>query len=128
MEIVCAPETYRRFESSSLRQTKEHAQWACSFVFDALRKKRIRGGSREWERAFCLTKKGTRVTRQAKWTINNCPAGRAAKGANPLLYPVIIRTPIGRVLLFLMHYGRRGFEGGAASGNERFALQREEQE
>ncbi len=48
MEIVCAPETYRRFESSSLR----HGNTPITGVFfrgaeKKLKKRRIIGGSRE---------------------------------------------------------------------------------
>lgn len=41
MEIVCRPETYRRFKSSSLRQKKtEYFDILSLFIFDRLARKR----------------------------------------------------------------------------------------
>ena len=34
MEIVCTPETYRRFKSSSLRQTKSTLSWGAFLFFE----------------------------------------------------------------------------------------------
>ncbi len=46
MEIVCAPETYRRFESSSLRQTKEIYQTVYLFCFYSEYRRGFEGGRR----------------------------------------------------------------------------------
>ena len=54
MEIVCAPETYRRFESSSLRQTKNTPLWRV-LCFGWLRDlKRIRGTSCPLSKALIM--------------------------------------------------------------------------
>ena len=84
MEIVCAPETYRRFESSSLRQ-KRICRLTYPFFVVHRDRRGFEGGSR-FARAkrFALRTMTTRNL-SAKSAINNCRAGRAAKGANPLL-------------------------------------------
>ena len=49
------------------------------------------GGSHERERVLCLLMKVLRIDWTAKATIDNCRAGRAAKGANPVAsyFPIL---------------------------------------
>ena len=85
MEIVCRSEAYRRFESSSLRHKTRDTQVGipCFVVYE--NRSGFEGGSCERERAFCPTRKNERKRKTAKQTIDNRLAGRAAKGANPLV-------------------------------------------
>ena len=86
MEIVCTPETYRRFKSSSLRQTKKEG-FAFLFLFgDTGRiEEDLRVGA-VWREPNALPRGALMIViLLAKEAIDNCRAGRAAKGANPLL-------------------------------------------
>ena len=64
---------------------KRHALMAC-FLFWLVTKIEEDSWGEPWARASVLPAEFYQQERlRAKWTIDNCPAGRAAKGANPLL-------------------------------------------
>ena len=86
MEIVCAPETYRRFESSSLRQQKRDMQKGISFfcfTTNIEEDSRVGAVLREQNALPHISSISIHLT--AKDAIDNGGAGRAAKGENPLL-------------------------------------------
>ena len=86
MEIVCAPETYRRFESSSLRQTKKGKLILSLFCFRYRTNRRGFEGGSHFARAKCFALRNMIYgVLLAKPDVDNVGAGRAAKGANPLL-------------------------------------------
>ena len=88
MEIVCAPETYRRFESSSLRQTKRTPKHGCSFclVWGTGIEEDSRVGAVLREQNALPCGSWITVSPTAKDDVDNVGAGRAAKGANPIGY------------------------------------------
>ena len=113
MEIVCRPETYRRFESSSLRQQKTHPFLWVLFCLITRIEEDSRGEPRT--RVSVLpANPNNRPTLKAKQTIDNRLAGRTAKGENPLLC-ANKNAPILWVLFLFDYENRRGFEGGAAN-------------
>ncbi len=107
MEIVCRLKAYRRFESSSLRHIKGIRKKCVSLLcFLPNVEEDSREGAVLREQNALPTKAICTNNSTAKDAIDNGGAGRAAKGANPLLCAKQKRTPIGRaffvdVLLFI---------------------------
>ena len=61
-----------------------HPFWDALFLFTLIFERDLRVGDVCGSKQFALRGKKT-VIRQANWTIDNCPSGRAAKSANPSL-------------------------------------------
>ena len=61
-----------------------HPSWDALFLFTLIFERDLRVGDVCGSKQFALRSRRT-VTFQANWTIDNCPSGRAAKGANPSL-------------------------------------------
>ena len=84
MEIVCAPETYRRFEYSSLRQKKGMPDGISFFCLTDFEEDSRVGAVLREQNALPYDN-WFRKNSSAKSAIDNRRAGRAAKGENPLL-------------------------------------------
>ena len=84
MEIVCRLKAYRRFESSSLRQTKNTPSWVFFLLVWGTgieEDSRVGAVLREQNALPCGS--WITVSLTAKDDVDNVGAGRAAKGENP---------------------------------------------